>query len=207
MPPAEQRALLLLVALAIGGQGVRYLLTRPDEPPGQVQLLATLSPGSPLAQRDSAMRQARPLASGERIDVDRAGAQELARLPKVGPRLAKVILADRENNGPFGGLEGLDRVAGVGPGLLKVIAPYAAFSGSTGGTGAAAQANHASPLNLNNASLTELDALPGVGPARAAAILQYRQQHGSFASVEELAGVPGLGPAAVARLRGYVAAP
>ena len=207
MPPAEQRALLLLVALAIGGQGVRYLLTRPDEPPGQVQLLATLSPGSPLAQRDSALRQARPLASGERIDVDRAGAQELARLPKVGPRLAKVILADRENNGPFGGLEGLDRVAGVGPGLLKVIAPYAAISGSTGSTGAVAQANHASPLNLNNASLTELDALPGVGPARAAAILQYRQQHGSFASVEELAGVPGLGPAAVARLRGYVAAP
>lgn len=210
MPPAEQRALLLLVALAIGGQGVRHLLTRPGEPPGQVQLLATLSPGSPLAQRDSAMRQARPLASGERIDVDRAGAQELARLPKVGPRLAKVILADRENNGPFGSLEGLDRVAGVGPGLLKVIAPYAAFSGSTGGKGAAPQANHAtlnSPLNLNNASLTELDALPGVGPARAAAILQYRRQHGSFSSVDELAGVPGLGPAAVARLRGYLAAP
>ena len=207
MPPAEQRALLLLVALAIGGQGVRYLLTRPGEPPGQVQLLATLSPGSPLAQRDSAMRQARPLASGERIDVDRAGAQELARLPKVGPRLAKVILADRENNGPFGGLEGLDRVAGIGPGLLKVIAPHAAFSGSTGGNRAAPQANHASPLNLNNASLTELDGLPGVGPARAAAILQYRQQHGSFASVEELAGVPGLGPAAVAKLREYVAAP
>ena len=207
MPPAEQRALLLLVALAVGGQGVRHLLTRPGDPPGQVQLLATLSPGSPLAQKDSAMRQARPLASGERIDLDRAGAQELARLPKVGPRLAKVILADREANGPFASLEGLDRVAGIGPGLLKVIAPYAAFSGSTDGRGAAPPARQPSPLNLNNASLTELDALPGVGPARAAALLQYRQHHGSFASVDDLALVPGLGAAAVARLRAHLAAP
>jgi hypothetical protein len=38
MPPAEQRALLLLLALAVAGQGVRYLLTRPGEPLGQVQL-------------------------------------------------------------------------------------------------------------------------------------------------------------------------
>ena len=223
MPPAEQRALLLLLALAVAGQGVRYALTRPGEPPGQVQLLATLSTGSPLAQRDSAMRQERPLHPGERIDVDRAGAQELARLPKVGPRLAKVILADREAHGPFGSLENLDRVAGVGPGLLKVIAPHVAFSGEAGmqGRGAVTVASRstcgdpaaplsrcpAAPLNLNTASLTDLDALPGLGPARAAAILQYREQHGSFTSVEDLARVPSLGPAAVARLRGYLAAP
>ena len=224
MPPAEQRALLLLLALAVAGQGVRYVLTRPGEPLGQVQLLATLSPGSPLAQRDSAMRQARPLDPHERIDVDRANAQELARLPRVGPRLAKTILADREAQGPFGSLENLDRVAGIGPGLLKVIAPHVAFSEAAGraGRGADTPQYHQppcgetsapsahclpAPLNLNTASLTELDALPGVGPARAAAILQYREQHGRFASVDDLARVPGLGPAAVARLRAHLAAP
>ena len=205
MPPAEQRALLLLVALAIGGQGVRHLLTRPGEPPGQVQLLATLSPGSPVAQRDSAQRLARPLEPHERIDVDRASAQELSRLPKVGPRLAKTIVADREERGPFGGLEGLDRVAGIGPGLLQLIAPHVAFGGATGGT--PRPAGPAAPLNLNTASLTQLDALPGLGPARAAAILQYREQHGPFASADDLAKVPGLGPAAVTRLRGYLTAP
>src|SRR5215208_5592663 len=104
MPPGEVRALLLLLALAVAGQGVRHLLTRPGEPPGQVQLLATLSAGSPMAQRDSARMQARPLRSGELIDVDQGSAAELARLPKVGPRLAKVIVADREAHGPFGGL-------------------------------------------------------------------------------------------------------
>ena len=218
MPPAEQRALLLLLTLAVAGQGVRYVLTRPGEPPGQVQLLATLSPGSPLAQRDSAMRQERPLDPGERIDVDRASAQELARLPKIGPRLAKVILADRAAHGPFGSLENLDRVAGVGAGLLKVIAPHVGFSGAAGQPGApltttaspcpASQPRcPAAPLNLNTASLTDLDALPGLGPARAAAILQYRNQHGAFASVEDLARVPGLGPAAVAKLREYLTAP
>ncbi len=233
MPPAEQRALLLLLALAVAGQGVRYALTRPGEPPGQVQLLATLSPGSPLAQRDSAMRQERPLDPGERIDVDRASAQELARLPRVGPRLAKVILADREAHGPFGSLENLDRVAGVGAGLLKVIAPHVGFSGASSGAagpgtrsadagGSVRQVFHqppcgnasarqpscpSAPLKLNTASLTELDALPGLGPTRAAAIVQYRNQHGAFASVDDLARVPGLGSAAVARLRGYLEAP
>jgi competence protein ComEA len=153
------------------------------------------------------MLQARPLGPNERIDVDRASAQELARLPRVGPRLAKVILADREKEGPFGSLESLDRVAGIGPGLLKVIAPHVAFSGSGGQLTSHAGSPALPVLNLNRATLTELDALPGLGPARAAAILQYRERHGSFASVDDLAHVPGLGPSALARLREYLVAP
>jgi competence protein ComEA len=56
------------------------------------------------------------------------------------------------------------------------------------------------PLNLNTATITQLDSLPGVGPTKAAAILQYRQEHGPFNSVDELARVPGFGPAAISRL-------
>lgn len=204
MPPAEVRALLLLLALAVAGQGVRHLLNRPGEPPGQVQLLASLSPGSPVAQRDSAKTQARPLQSGELIDVDRASAIELARLPKVGPRLAKVIVANREAHGPFHDLAGLDRVDGIGPGLLKLLGPHVTFSAV--GVPRTPPAGPVS-LNLNRASLTELDALPGIGPAKAAAILQYREQHGQFGSIDELDQVPGFGAAAVARLRDRLAAP
>jgi competence ComEA-like helix-hairpin-helix protein len=194
MQPPERRALVLLLALAVAGQAVRYLITKPGQAPGGVQLLTILGAESPRAQRDSAARQGRPLAQGEQIDLDQAPAGELARLPKVGPRLAKTIVADRQAHGPFGSLEGLDRVAGIGPGLLRTIAPHVVFSRTASPSAAAA------PLNINTATLAELDALPGIGPAKARAIVRYRQEHGAFAAVEALAGVPGINLALVSRL-------
>jgi competence protein ComEA len=185
-----------------------------------VELLAALPPKSPLAHRDSVLALARPLAPGERIDADRATPGELARLPRVGLALAKTIVADRETRGPFGALEQLDRVPGIGPGLLAAIGSHVTFSarpvapasgqiarpGAHLATGLAAHAP-APPtprLNLNSASVSELDELPGIGPARAAAILQEREARGPFTSVEELSRVPGLGPSAIARLRDRV---
>jgi competence protein ComEA len=219
MSPPEQRMLLLLVGLAIAGQGVRYLATKPGEPPGGVQLLATLVPGSPSAQRDSARQQGRALAPGEEIDVDAAPAAELARLPRVGLRLAKIIVGDREAHGAFGDLDGLDRVPGIGAGLLKVIAPHVRFSGA----GALrAQSCHDFPapqpgcplpqrppalLDINSATASELDALPGIGPAKARAIVSYRETHGPFTGVEGLAGVPGMTGASVIRLKDRVVVP
>src|SRR3954465_5703472 len=187
MPPQERRALLLLLTLAVAGQGVRYLVTRPGEAPGGVQLLATLGAESRAAQRDSSMRQGRPLAQGEQIDLDRAPAGELARLPKVGPRLAKTIVADRQAHGPFGSLSGLDRVSGIGPGLLKSISPHVIFTGAVSPpvdgapcppSAAPPSRCPATPLNINTASVAELDALPGIGPAKANANIRYREEHG-----------------------------
>ncbi len=60
------------------------------------------------------------------------------------------------------------------------------------------------PIQLSTATAEQLDALPGVGPATAQKILDYRSEHGAFRSVDELDEVPGIGPARVEQLRGLV---
>jgi competence protein ComEA len=62
----------------------------------------------------------------------------------------------------------------------------------------------AGPVNINTASLAELDRLPGVGPSTAQKILDYRQAHGGFTSVEELLKVKGIGPKKLASMRKFV---
>jgi competence protein ComEA len=60
------------------------------------------------------------------------------------------------------------------------------------------------PVNLNTASVAELDGLPGVGPTTAQAIIDHRSTHGPFGSVEELLDVRGIGDAKLEQLRGLV---
>jgi competence protein ComEA len=193
--PAERRAILLLLGLAVGGQGLRMWLTAPGVPPGQVSLLPGPAGSAPLAHRDSSLALARPLAPGERVDLDRAPALEIARLPRIGLRLAKAIVSDRNARGPFGSLAALDRVPGVGPGLLAAIRDRVQFSavgtpvvtGSPDATPAPATGNSElgtrnSPpiLNLNTATAADLERLPKVGPARAGRIVAFRRSSGYF---------------------------
>jgi competence protein ComEA len=123
----DKRAALLLACLALAGAAVRYALSpSPSSPPGDVQLQSpTPSPGAGL--RETARRAAqlsRPLAPGERIDLDRADVTEITRLPRVGPALAQRIVAWRTEHGLFGSLARLDSVPGIGPKLLEAIRPW-----------------------------------------------------------------------------------
>jgi len=128
----DRRAALLLAALALAGAAVRFVLSpSPDSPPGDVQLQShTPSRGADL--RETARRAAslaRPLQSGERIDLDRADVTEITRLPRIGPALAQRIVAWRAEHGPIGSLARLDSVSGVGPHLLDALRPWVTFSG------------------------------------------------------------------------------
>lgn len=60
------------------------------------------------------------------------------------------------------------------------------------------------PIDLNSATVEQLDTLPGVGPVTAAAIVAWRDEHGSFAHVEQLSEVDGIGPARLDKLRDLV---
>ena len=59
-------------------------------------------------------------------------------------------------------------------------------------------------VNINTADGPALETVPGIGPVTAAAILQYREQSGPFASVNELIEVSGIGPATLESIRPYV---
>ncbi len=129
----DKRAALLLAGLALAGAGVRLVLSPSStRAPGDVRLVAPTTPPA-SALRETARRAAllaRPLAPGEHVDVDRADATELTRLPRVGPALAQRIVAWRERHGPFGGITRLDSVSGIGPAMLDAIRPYVLFSGA-----------------------------------------------------------------------------
>ncbi|PNZ82676.1 ComE operon protein 1 [Staphylococcus microti] len=59
------------------------------------------------------------------------------------------------------------------------------------------------PINLNTAQLSDLTTIPGIGPAKAQAILAYREEKGQFQSVEELKEVKGIGDKTFENLSSY----
>ena len=59
-------------------------------------------------------------------------------------------------------------------------------------------------VNINTATQSELETLPGIGASTASKILEYRQQHGKFNQIEELQNVSGIGEAKLANIKEYV---
>lgn len=93
----------------------------------------------------------------------------------------------------------------IGQPVPVVVTPSgsgSAGAAADGGNGSASGASD--PINLNDASIDELDQLPGIGPATAAAIVAHREQSGPFASVDDLLDVRGIGPAKLDAIRGLV---
>jgi competence ComEA-like helix-hairpin-helix protein len=217
---SEHRAVLGLLALGFAGQVLRLLVSDPSPAPGDVQLLGSAGASTIVARRDSLARLARPLGTGDRIDIDRAPAHELTRLPGVGPALAQRIVAERERGGPFGDFVALSRVRGVGPAVIAQIAPHLAFSGliqqapaetlkarrrkparATGSGRAVSVAPLGPPPDaLNHGSVAQLDKLPGIGRVRAERIVAFRDSAGAFRRPEDLARVPGISLAFARRL-------
>jgi competence protein ComEA len=66
-------------------------------------------------------------------------------------------------------------------------------TGSSSGTSATSKkTGPTQPININTATLEQLESLPGIGPTRAQAILDYRQQNGNFGSIEDIQKVKGI---------------
>ncbi len=90
-------------------------------------------------------------------------------------------------------------------GRATAVSAPPATSGTTGGSlPGSLPGAPAAPVNLNTADQVALETLPGVGPVTAAAILQWRTEHGGFTAVEELLEVSGIGDATLAEIAPHV---
>jgi competence protein ComEA len=146
---------------------------------------------------------ARP-AAAKLLVIDVAGAVRHSGLYRLrsGSRVDDAIAAA---GGPTAKaqLDSVNLAAPVADGE-QIIVPGRGAAGAAAAAPAAAGSSPSAPLDLNSATLEQLEALPGIGPVTAQKILDYRQAHGAFHAVAELQGVPGIGPAHMAQLKGLV---
>lgn len=77
---------------------------------------------------------------------------------------------------------------------------------STGSSNHSSSSLETSPsmININTATQTQLETIPGIGPSTALQILQYRRENGPFQSIDELENVKGIGPAKLEKMRPFI---
>jgi competence protein ComEA len=185
------------VGVVVLGVGVRYLAAQHGSGGQAVQgmVLAPAASGAASASPGPAASGSPTVAAEVVVDV--AGA---VRRPGVyhlqqGSRVCDLVEA-AGGALPTAELAAVNLAARLADGQQVVVPKcgQAAPAASVGGGGGAGGAvSPAAPVNLNTATLEQLDALPGVGPSTAQKIIDYRGTHGGFRSVDDLKNVSGIG--------------
>lgn len=118
---------------------------------------------------------------------------------------AVAVLGGASVAGVWHGVTRNARTTGEGVGIAVVVPEAPEDVGTErAGRSAGAGITAVAKVDLNAATAAELELLPGVGPATAAAIVEYRTLIKGFRSVDELDGVKGIGKRTIERLRPLV---
>ena len=143
------------------------------------------------------------------VNVNTASQTQLESLPGIGPSKAQAIIEHRTNKGSFKSLQDLDAVPGIGKATLEKLSPHVVFDGESTSVPKNAKTKSQSKtksapstgvININTAGQAELQSLPGIGPSKAVAIIQERQDNGPFASCGEITRVKGVGKSTAANM-------
>ncbi len=162
----------------------------------------------PLHAPGSTPRMRRP----DCVDINVASASELQQVSDIGPAKARAVIEYRGQRGPFGSLDELARVRGVGPATVENFRAAGfciqdAANESSDSTiqpsvsGNVSSAREKRCEDLNTASIADLQRVKGIGRAKAHAIIEHREARGAFGSLDALLNVRGIGPATLQNFR------
>jgi competence protein ComEA len=187
---SRRRALLVVACAIVVVLAATRLVGAPDSSPGAARLTPVLAPPATSAPAQKA------------VVVDVVGAVRRPGLYRLRPgaRIADAIAR------AGGATRRADRslvnlAAPLADGQQVVVPRAGARLAPAAGS---ASASPAAPINLNSATVEELDGLPGVGPVTAQKIVDYRREHGPFTSVDQLDAIAGIGPTRIDNLRAHV---
>ena len=224
--PGRAGAIALAIVAALAVLVTVFTLVRDKPAPVMSAKLPPVEKASTASPRSSASPGAGQPAGPDRpVVVSVVGLVHTPGLVTLAPG-ARIADALQAAGGPVSGADtiGLNMARPVGDGEQIVVGlapvpgqPTALGSSVASGTspvpGAPGPAGPVSGtvkpkagevLDLNTATVEQLDALPGVGPITAGAIVAWRQANGKFTSVDQLADVDGIGPARLEKLRPLV---
>lgn len=150
-----------------------------------------------------------------RLDLNQAEWPELSTLPGIGDQMARDIVAYREENGRFRLVEDLMAIDGIGPKTAEGIAPFflpieqIGLDGAGEGRLTSEMGSKTDPttvpppreatdvnsgrVDLNRATLAQLEGAPGIGPVLAERIVESRERSGPFQRLEDVMRVSGIG--------------
>lgn len=166
------------------------------------------------------------------IDLNTASLEELQTLPGIGPSKAKAIIEYREKS-KFKSPEEIMNVPGIGQKTYEKIKDKITVGDENVENTKNAQEKPANPnkeakeetsqtqlvtktttftnsttsiklININTATAEELEKLPGIGPAKAQAIIDYRNKFGGFKTIEEIKNVKGIGEKTYEKLKDLI---
>ncbi len=212
-PSLDAGRLVLMVAALVGVGGMAWAVWSPH---------GASKDAAPVHVVGSSTSSTRPstvaptTTTPAELVVDVAGAVRHPGPVRVaGDARVADALAAAGGTGADADLERVDRAAPLRDGQRVYVPRVGQRSipdvvGVTGGEGTSSAPatgggeTSSGPVNVNTADAQQLTALPGVGPATAQAILDYRTSNGPFTSVDQLLEVRGIGPAKMATLRPHV---